>query len=150
MRQKTFQGTSWYPLLSINFLLFRYRKFSETQNRRVPLRNFSDLNNIVYCQYNSNLWELSRFVPSPSSATSVSDNIPARSFASLSHRIVRFQLTSPLAYIIARLHLACFFFTVQMHESCVHKIPQPLSYITGCASLRFARGKSWKYTIMWN
>ena len=30
-------------------------------------------------------------------------NIPARSFAALTHRLVRFQLTSPLAYIFAQL-----------------------------------------------
>ena len=37
---KNFDGKSRYPpprLLSINFFLFRYRKFSETQHRRVPL-----------------------------------------------------------------------------------------------------------------
>ena len=33
----------------------------------------------------------------------LSDKIPARSFASLIHRLVRLQLTSPLAYNIAQL-----------------------------------------------
>ena len=62
-----------------------------------------DVNNIVYCEYTSNLRELSRYAPSPLSATHVSDNIPARSFALLTHRL---DSVSTLAYIIARLCLA--------------------------------------------
>ena len=42
-------------------------------------------------------------------ASSKSDIIPARSFALLSHRLVRLQLTSPLAYIIAQLFEPCLF-----------------------------------------
>ena len=43
MRQENFEGKSWYfPLLLIH-KLFRYQKLSETQHRRVPLRNVSVL-----------------------------------------------------------------------------------------------------------
>ena len=42
MRQKFFDGKSWYSPFFIH-KLFRYRKFSETQHRRVPLRIFSAL-----------------------------------------------------------------------------------------------------------
>ncbi len=44
MRQKIFDGKSWYsPLPPLIHTLFRYRKFSETQHRRVHLQNFSAL-----------------------------------------------------------------------------------------------------------
>ena len=44
VRQKFFDGKSWYsPLPPLIHKLFRYRKFSETQHRRVPLRSFSVL-----------------------------------------------------------------------------------------------------------
>ena len=40
-RQKNFGGSFWYfPPLLIH-KIFHYRKFSETQHRRVPLRSFS-------------------------------------------------------------------------------------------------------------
>ena len=39
--------------------------------------------------------------------TNVSDNIPARSFTLLTHRLVRFP-HAPLDFFIARLRLACF------------------------------------------
>ena len=39
VRQKTVDGKWWYPPPHIN-KLFRYRKFSETQHRMVPLRKF--------------------------------------------------------------------------------------------------------------
>ena len=44
VRQKFFDGSSWYspPPVLID-KLFGYRKFSEKQHRRVPLRNFSAL-----------------------------------------------------------------------------------------------------------
>ena len=57
----------------------------------------------------------------------LSHNIHARSFASLIHRLVRLQLTSPLAYIIAQL------FEPRLFQLCRHntiaytrdgKIPQ--------------------------
>ena len=43
VRQKIFDGKSWYSLPPLIHKLFRYRTFSETQIRRVPLRNFSAL-----------------------------------------------------------------------------------------------------------
>ena len=42
VRQKKFDGKSCYSPLFIH-KVFRYRKFSETQHRTVPLRNFSAL-----------------------------------------------------------------------------------------------------------
>ncbi len=42
--QKIFDGKSWYsPLPPLIHTLFRYRKLSETQHRRVHLQNFSAL-----------------------------------------------------------------------------------------------------------
>ncbi len=44
VRQKFFDGKSWYSTLPpLIHTLFRYRKFSETHRRRVPLRNVSVL-----------------------------------------------------------------------------------------------------------
>ena len=43
MRQKVFDGKSWYSPPPLIHKLFRYRTFSETQIRRVPLRIFSAL-----------------------------------------------------------------------------------------------------------
>ena len=43
MRQKVFDGKSWYSPPPFIHKLFRYRKFSETQHRRLPVRNFSAL-----------------------------------------------------------------------------------------------------------
>ncbi len=44
VRQKIFDGKSWYsPLPPLIHTLFRYRKLSETQHRRVHLQNFSAL-----------------------------------------------------------------------------------------------------------
>ena len=41
LRQKIFGGKSWYSPLPLIHKLFGYRKYSETQHRRVPLPNFS-------------------------------------------------------------------------------------------------------------
>ena len=41
--KKIFDGKSWYSPPPLIHKLFGYRKFSETQHRRVPLRNFSAL-----------------------------------------------------------------------------------------------------------
>ena len=41
VRQKFFDGKSWYSPPPLIYKLFRCRKFSETQDRRVHLRNFS-------------------------------------------------------------------------------------------------------------
>ena len=43
MRQKVFGRKSWYSPPPLIHKVFRYRKFSEKQHRRVPLRNFSVL-----------------------------------------------------------------------------------------------------------
>ena len=43
MRQKFFDGSSWYSPPVLIHKLFGYRNFSETQHRRVALRNFSAL-----------------------------------------------------------------------------------------------------------
>ena len=44
VRQKIFDSKSWYSRTPrLIHKLFRYRKFSETQHRRIPLRNFSAL-----------------------------------------------------------------------------------------------------------
>ena len=43
VRQKVFDGKSWYSPPPLIHKLFRYRKFSETQHRRLPVRNFSAL-----------------------------------------------------------------------------------------------------------
>ena len=40
VRQKIFEGTSWYFPLPLIHKLIRYRKLSETQHRRVPCKNF--------------------------------------------------------------------------------------------------------------
>ena len=49
--------------------------------------------------------------------SSKSDNIPARSFTLLTHRPVRFQLTSPLAFTIAKLYGASLFFNSLLPRS---------------------------------
>ena len=61
-------------------------------------------NNIAYCGYSSNLRELSRFAPSPSTVTSVSDKIHARS--SLRSSPASFQSASRLYYCSAVPRLA--------------------------------------------
>ena len=43
VRLKIFDGISWYSPPPLIHKLFGYRKFSETQHRTVPLRNFSAL-----------------------------------------------------------------------------------------------------------
>ena len=43
VRQKIFDGKSWYSPPPLIRKLFRYRKFFETQHRRAPLWNFSAL-----------------------------------------------------------------------------------------------------------
>ena len=54
-----------------------------------------NVNNKVYCGYKTK--------PRFAHFDLISDTVPARSFASLIHRLVRLQLQSPLAYIICSL-----------------------------------------------
>ena len=72
------------------------------------------VNNKVYSGYTTNLTPLAR---------SCIRSIPVRSFAALIHRLVCFQLTSPLAYIIAQLYRAPPFFTPhkKSHSQTEHK-----------------------------
>ena len=90
--------------MSLSFSFFFWAKaFSD---ELALLRDFvSPAKNILIIQYIANTQlnlAIARF-------TRLSDNIPARSLIPLIHRLVRLQLTSPLAYIIAQL-LEPFFF----------------------------------------
>ena len=72
MRQKIFDGKSWYsPPPSLIHKHFLYRKFSETQHRRVPLRSFSVLWDKKFSMENRDitLWSMNSFFPYPKLVT---------------------------------------------------------------------------------